>query len=119
MIKKICKICGKNFETKTNRTLYCGEECRKTGNREKQRELMKKKRDTKKDEKVKSLNPNKTKVKKVKKTVNMKQYYKKMKKEILANEAQFGYTGLTLIEGVDIHEENFIDLILQKIRSVT
>ncbi|HEQ2208902.1 TPA: hypothetical protein VET22_000919 [Streptococcus pyogenes] len=57
-MKKKCLICKKNFQAKTNRTLYCSEECRKKGNREKQRKLMKQKRAEQRKEKKKVLNPN-------------------------------------------------------------
>lgn len=43
-------------------------------------------------------------------------YIKQAKKEILANESEFGFTGITLIEGIDVHEENFVDLVMQKIK---
>lgn len=57
-MKKKCLICKKTFQAKTNRTLYCSEECRKKGNREKQRKLMKQKRAEQRKEKKKVLNPN-------------------------------------------------------------
>ncbi|VHG80107.1 phage protein [Streptococcus pyogenes] len=106
----------KNFQAKTNRTLYCSEECRKKGNREKQRKLMKQKRDEQRKEKKKVLNPNTDVTEKPKKIRNLAQHYKKLKKEILANESEFGFTGITLIEGIDVHEENFVDLVMQKIK---
>lgn len=28
---KVCKICGKEFKSKANRTMYCSEDCRKKG----------------------------------------------------------------------------------------
>ncbi|HEP1436455.1 TPA: hypothetical protein ACQDIV_001081 [Streptococcus pyogenes] len=115
-MKKKCLICKKNFQAKTNRTLYCSEECRKKGNREKQRKLMKQKRAEQRKEKKKVLNPNTDVTEKPKKIRNLVQHYKKLKKEILANESEFGFTGITLIEGIDVHEENFVDLVMQKIK---
>ena len=75
---------------------------------------MKQKRAEQRKEKKKVLNPNVT--EKPKKIRNLAQHYKKLKKEILANEAEFGFTGITLIEGIDVHEENFVDLVMQKIK---
>jgi len=115
-LKKKCLICKKTFQAKTNRSLYCSEECRKKGIREKQRKLMKQKRADKKKEKIKVLNTNADVTEKPKKIRNLVQHYKKLKREILDNESEFGFTGIALVEGIDIHEENFVDLVMQKIK---
>lgn len=107
-MKKKCVICEKIFSAKTNRTLYCSDECRNKGKREKQRQLMKQKRKNRKITNLGVLNPNK-------KTINdLRKYYRQIKKEILANEKTFGFVSRTLIEGIEIHEENFEELIIEK-----
>lgn len=118
-MKKKCVICEKIFSAKTNRTVYCSDECRNKGKRDKQRQLMKQKRKNRKITNLGVLNPNKKTDKKVlnpnKKTINdLRKYYRQIKKEILANEKMFGFVSRTLIEGIEIHEENFEELIIEK-----
>lgn len=122
------------FVPKTNRTLYCSDECRNKGKREKQRQLMKQKRKNRKITKLeilnpnieeeKVLNPNKKTDRKVlnpnRKTISdLRKYYRQIKKEILTNEKAFGFVSRTLIEGIEIHEENFEELIIEKIKERT
>ncbi|QBX18431.1 hypothetical protein Javan425_0026 [Streptococcus phage Javan425] len=81
-----------------------------------QRELMKKKRQPKNVEKTDSQNANLDSGNRPKKKRNLLQHYQKLKKDLLANEEQFGFKGLYLVEGIDIHEENFEQLIIEKIK---
>ena len=115
-MNKICIICKNTFEAATNRSVYCSEKCRKDGVREKQRALMKEKRKAAREEKNKSLKPNKNTKNRPKKIKNMLQHYQKLKKDILENEAKFGYRGLYIVEGIDIHEDDFEKLVMQKVK---
>lgn len=115
-MKKKCLICKKTFQAKTNRSLYCSEECRKKGIREKQRKLMQQKRAEEKEKKKKLSNANTLSDRKPKKIRNLVQHYTKLKKEILSNEEAFGFIGVTLVEGVDVHEDDFVESVIQKIK---
>lgn len=115
-MNKICIICKKPFKAKSNRSVYCSEKCRNEGAREKQRALMKEKRKAAREEKNQSLKPNKITKNRPKKVKNLLQHYQKLKKDILANEAEFGFVGRYIIEGVEIHEENFEQLVMEKIK---
>ena len=119
-MKKICAICGKSFETTSNRATYCSDECRKKGATEKQKLLMRKNRKEEKEQKLEELKKsqaekigNSTKPKKIR---DVEKYYQKKKQELLENEKQFGYVGRTLIEGIDIHEPDFEKLLMEKIK---
>lgn len=116
-MKKIkCSICGKTFKPTSSRSKYCGDKCRKDGVRENQRKLMKKKRAAKKQEKSKKVNPNILPVKKRKKSKNLLKYYRDFKKQILVNEAKFNFISRTVVEGIEVHEENFEQLVVEKIK---
>jgi len=116
-MKKIkCSICGKTFKTTSSRSKYCSDKCRKDGVRENQRKLMKKKRATKKQEKSKKVNPNILPVKKRKKSKNLLKHYRDFKKRILANEEKFSFISRTVVEGIEVHEENFEQLVVEKIK---
>ena len=116
-MKKIkCSICGKIFKPTSSRSKYCSEECRKTGIRENQRKLMKKKRAAKKQEKIKKVNPNILSSKKRKKSKNLLKYYRDFKKRILTNEEKFNFVSRTVVEGIEVHEENFEQLVIEKIK---
>lgn len=115
-MEKICAVCGKQFETTSNRAIYCGEECRKIGIAEKQKLLMRKKRKEQKERKEAELKTNIENSTKPKKIRDIEKYYKKKKLELLENEKQFGYIGRTLIEGIDIHDPDFEKLIMEKIK---
>lgn len=56
MIKK-CKVCGKEFETKSNRAIYCSDKCKRAAIREKEKPtLIKRAKDMSRDKnKVYSL----------------------------------------------------------------
>ncbi|CQR25885.1 phage protein [Streptococcus varani] len=77
---------------------------------------MKQKRKEEREEKVKVPNANKKPQNRPKKIKNLVQHYKKMKKDILANEKEFGFVGRYIIEGVEVHEENFEQLVTEKIK---
>lgn len=116
-MKKIkCSICGKKFEPTSSRSKYCSEKCRKDGARENQRKLMKKKRAAKKQERSKKVNPNILSVKKRKKSKNLLKYYRDFKKRILGNEKKFNFVSRTVVEGIEVHEENFEQLVVEKIK---
>lgn len=115
-MNKICIICKKPFKAKSNRSVYCSEKCRNEGAREKQRALMKEKRKAAREEKNQSLKPNKITKNRPKKVKNLLQHYQKLKKDILENEAKFGYRGLYIVEGIDIHEDDFEKLVMQKVK---
>ena len=77
---------------------------------------MRKKRKEEKERKeaeLKTSIENSTKPKKIR---DIKRYYQKKKQELLENEKQFGYVGRILIEGIDIHEQDFEKLIMEKIK---
>lgn len=116
MIKKSCAFCGKKFATDSKRVKYCSDKCRNDGAREKQRQLMKQKRADQKKAKSKKDNPNIRASKKRKKTKNWLKYYQDLKAEILANEAEFGFTSRTVIEGIEIHDPDFEKLVVEKIK---
>lgn len=116
-MKKIkCSICGKTFKPTSSRSKYCSDKCRKDGVRENQRKLMKKKRVAKKQEKIKKVNPNILMAKKRKKSKNLLKYYQDLKKRILANEEKFNFVSRTVVEGIEVHEENFEQLVVEKIK---
>lgn len=116
-MKKIkCSICGKTFKPTSSRSKYCSDKCRKDGVRENQRKLMKKKRVAKKQEKIKKVNPNILMAKKRKKSKNLLKYYRDLKKRILANEEKFNFVSRTVVEGIEVHEENFEQLVVEKIK---
>ena len=77
---------------------------------------MKKKRAAKKQEKIKVSNPNISTSKKSKKSKNLLKYYRDLKKRILANEETFNFVSRTVVEGVEVHEENFEQLVVEKIK---
>lgn len=116
MIKKQCTFCGRTFTTDSKRVKYCSEKCRKDGARDKQRKLMKRKRADQKKEKSKKDNPNIKSSKKRQKKKNLLKYYQDFKKKILANEAEFGFIGRTIIEGIEVHEPDFAELVSIKIK---
>lgn len=116
-MKKIkCSICGKKFIASSSRSKYCSDKCRRDGIRTNQRKLMKKKRAAKKQEKIKVSNPNISTSKKRKKSKNLLKYYRDLKKRILANEEVFNFVSRTVVEGVEVHEENFEQLVVEKIK---
>ena len=80
---------------------------------------MREKRKKEKEQKIEELKKsqaNKIDKFKPKKIRDIEKYYKKKKQELLENEKQFGYIGRTLIEGIDIHDPDFENLIMEKIR---
>ncbi|HEL1691089.1 TPA: hypothetical protein TXN60_002351 [Streptococcus suis] len=46
----------------------------------------------------------------------MLKYYQDFKTEILANEAEFGFTSRTIVEGVEVHEPDFEEQVINKIK---
>lgn len=56
-MKKKCKVCGKEFETKSNRAIYCSDKCKRTAIREKEKpSLIKRAKDMSRDkDKIYSL----------------------------------------------------------------
>ncbi|MCW1037992.1 hypothetical protein [Streptococcus anginosus] len=77
---------------------------------------MKKKRAAKKQEKIKKVNPNILPYKKRKKSKNFLKHYRDFKKRILANEEKFNFVSRTLVEGIEVHEDNFEQLVTEKIK---
>lgn len=116
MIKKSCSFCGRTFTAESKRVKYCSEKCRKDGARDKQRQLMKRKRADQKRQKSEKDNPNAQSSKKRKKKKNLLKYYQDFKAKILANEAEFGFTSRTLVEGVEIHEPDFEEQVIKNIK---
>lgn len=116
-MKKIkCSICGKKFTATSSRSKYCGDKCRKDGVRANQRKLMKKKRAAKTQKKIKVSNPNISTSKRRKKSKNLLKYYRDLKNRILANEEVFDFVSRTVVEGIDVHEENFEQLVVERIK---
>ncbi|HEM4562976.1 TPA: hypothetical protein U1Z58_000379 [Streptococcus suis] len=111
-----CEICGKSFVRKTSRSKYCSDKCRSDGNREKKRLQMKRLRAEAKKEKDDKSNRNIKLTKKRKKKKNLLKFYQDFKTKILANEAEFGFTSRTVIEGVEIHEPDFEEQVINKIK---
>lgn len=111
-----CSICGKEFIPTSNRAKYCSEKCRKDGNREKKRIQMKRRRAEEKEKKTRKPNRNILSVKKSKKRKNFLKHYRDFKKRILANEEKFNFVSRTVVEGIEVHEENFEQLIVEKIK---
>ncbi|CYT64136.1 hypothetical protein ACTGJ2_07795 [Streptococcus suis] len=116
MIKKSCAFCGRSFTAESKRVKYCSDKCRKDGARDKQRKLMKQKRADLKKQKSKKDNPNNQPAKKRKKKKNLLKYYQDFKTKILANEAEFGFTSRTIVEGVEVHEPDFEEQVINKIK---
>lgn len=116
-MKKIkCSICGKKFTATSSRSKYCSDKCRKDGARANQRKLMKKKRAAKNQEKIKGPNPNISISKRRKKSKNLLKYYRDLKNRILANEEAFNFVSRTVVEDIDVHEENFEQLVVERIK---
>ena len=81
---------------------------------------MREKRKKEKEQKIEELEKSQAnKIKnsaKPKKIRDIEKYYQKKKQELLENEKQFGYIGRTLIEGIDIHDPDFENLLMEKIK---
>lgn len=116
MEKKQCAFCDRSFTAESKRVKYCSDKCRKDGARDKQRKLMKKKRADLKKQKSKKDNPNIGTSKKRRKKKNLLKYYQDFKTKILANEAEFGFTSRTIVEGVEVHELDFEEQVINKIK---
>ncbi|WP_314913291.1 hypothetical protein [Streptococcus constellatus] len=43
-------------------------------------------------------------------------YYRDLKNRILANEEAFDFVSRTVVEGIDVHEENFEQLVVERIK---
>ena len=39
-MKKKCKVCGKEFETKSNIAIYCSDKCKRAAIREKEKQSL-------------------------------------------------------------------------------
>ena len=77
---------------------------------------MKRRRAEEKEKKTRKPNRNILSVKKSKKRKNFLKHYRDFKKRILANEEKFNFVSRTVVEGIEVHEENFEQLVVEKIK---
>lgn len=114
-----CSVCGNEIINKIKSAIYCSEECRKIGKNETQKILMREKRKKEKEQKIEELKKsqaNKIEKFKPKKIRDIEKYYQKKKQELLENEKEWGYRGLYFVSGIEVHEENFVELVIDKIK---
>lgn len=134
--KKECAICGSWFLASSNSAKYCDDACREQGARDHQRDLMRRKRKAIRDEKQSRivLLPNRYGVKNsaemmkdhIEPQINIdmekarnKQdwftYYTLYKQRCIENEQEWGYQGVHFVSGIEVHDERFVELMLEKI----
>lgn len=113
---KICSVCQREFKPVSSRSTYCSDFCRAKGRREQQKLLMRKNRATQKANTKKE--PKKIKTAQKNKKTSLKKFYSDYQKQILKSEKEFGYSYRILVEGVEIHEKDFVDKVIKKIKEV-
>lgn len=114
--KKKCCICETEFIPKSSTGRYCSTLCRSQGRKNQQKKLMKKNRlcsnaNTKKE-------PKKIETTQKNKKTSPKKFYSDYQKQVLKSEKEFGYSYRILVEGVEIHEKDFVDKVIKKIKEV-
>ena len=134
--KKECAICGSCFSASSNSAKYCNDAGREQGAREHQRDLMRRKRKAIRDEKQSRvvLLPNRYGVKnsaemmknhvepqididmrKARDKQDWFTYYTLYKQRCIENEQKWGYQGVYFVSGIEVHDERFVELMLEKI----
>lgn len=116
MTTKQCLKCGKTFTPKSPASKYCSDFCRKAIRKDKQKTLMKQKRKSVQFANKKQPKKHEISNRKPKKITNLKKHYTELKNKILKNEKVFGYQSRVLIEGIEIHEDDFVEKLLKKIK---
>ncbi|RFE01171.1 MULTISPECIES: hypothetical protein [Streptococcus] len=134
--KKECAICGSWFSASSNSAKYCSDACREQGAREHQRDLMRRNRKAIRDEKQSRVVrlPNNHGVKnsaemmkdyvrpqididmeKARNKHDWFTYYTLYKQRCIENEQEWGYQGVHFVSGIEVHDERFVELMLEKI----
>ncbi|AWS23981.1 TPA: hypothetical protein VJ674_001132 [Streptococcus pyogenes] len=130
VFSKLCNVCGGGFESSSNVSKYCSDKCRRQSIRTRQNHYMKQKRklnnskkrteqlpfantNLKKRHDIEYIDPYKKKMDRALKKKDWETYYRLYQQQILDNEKEWGFTGIHIVNGIEVHDEDFVESVLK------